>query len=408
MRKYIEKFRSRLKGSVLGGVLLISGSCIGIGMLTLPILSGLSGFFPSLLILLIAWIFMLSTALLFSELLLQYPDLLSFTSLAERTLGNFGKLIIRLSFLFLFYSIIIAYLVKGGQLVQEVLDNIIPNLPFWSGAFILSLIVAITIFIGTSFVDKFNRICMVGLFVAYFFLISTGKTNADWKNLTHVDFKFSFLVIPFLMISFGFQNMLPSVKDYLGGNKQKLIKTIIFGSAIPLIVYILWIMHVLSIVPFQGEISIYNSYLKGQISSEPLARLIDNIYLSTTVQFFAFFAIITSLFGQSLSVLDFIADTIHIPRNKLNRALISLAIFIPTFYLSQAYSNIFFRALEFGGGMLTVILFGVMPALMVWNSRYVQKKQLKILPGGKISLVLIILVSSFVFILEFLKQINVL
>ena len=35
-------------GSVLGGMLLIAGSCIGAGMLGLPILTGLSGLMPSL------------------------------------------------------------------------------------------------------------------------------------------------------------------------------------------------------------------------------------------------------------------------------------------------------------------------------------------------------------------------
>jgi tyrosine-specific transport protein len=36
-------------GSIFGGVLLIAGSCIGAGMLGLPIITGIAGFFPSLL-----------------------------------------------------------------------------------------------------------------------------------------------------------------------------------------------------------------------------------------------------------------------------------------------------------------------------------------------------------------------
>ena len=38
------------EGSVIGGILLIAGSCIGAGMLGLPILTGLVGFFPSLIL----------------------------------------------------------------------------------------------------------------------------------------------------------------------------------------------------------------------------------------------------------------------------------------------------------------------------------------------------------------------
>ena len=38
------------KGSVIGGMLLITGSCVGAGMLGLPIVTGLVGFFPSLIL----------------------------------------------------------------------------------------------------------------------------------------------------------------------------------------------------------------------------------------------------------------------------------------------------------------------------------------------------------------------
>ena len=37
------------EGSVFGGMLLIAGSCIGSGMLGIPIVTGVAGFFPSLL-----------------------------------------------------------------------------------------------------------------------------------------------------------------------------------------------------------------------------------------------------------------------------------------------------------------------------------------------------------------------
>jgi tyrosine-specific transport protein len=54
-------------GSIPGGILLVAGSCIGAGMLALPILTGLSGFFPSLSILLASWAFMTFTGLLLVE-----------------------------------------------------------------------------------------------------------------------------------------------------------------------------------------------------------------------------------------------------------------------------------------------------------------------------------------------------
>jgi len=43
--------QSSAPGNLLGGMLLVAGSCIGAGMLALPILTGLAGFIPSLFVL---------------------------------------------------------------------------------------------------------------------------------------------------------------------------------------------------------------------------------------------------------------------------------------------------------------------------------------------------------------------
>jgi tyrosine-specific transport protein len=51
-------------GNLFGGMLLVAGCCIGAGMLALPVLTGLSGFDPSLLVLIAAWAFLTFTAFL--------------------------------------------------------------------------------------------------------------------------------------------------------------------------------------------------------------------------------------------------------------------------------------------------------------------------------------------------------
>ena len=55
------------RGSVFGGMLLIAGSCIGAGMLALPIITGLGGFFSSIITIIITWAFMTYSGLLLLE-----------------------------------------------------------------------------------------------------------------------------------------------------------------------------------------------------------------------------------------------------------------------------------------------------------------------------------------------------
>lgn len=46
------------KGKLIGGILLIAGSCIGSGMLGMPVMSAEGGFFPSVVLFTLAWAFM--------------------------------------------------------------------------------------------------------------------------------------------------------------------------------------------------------------------------------------------------------------------------------------------------------------------------------------------------------------
>ena len=89
-------------GTLFGGALLVAGTTIGGGMLALPILTGLGGFFPALVIYVLCWLFMATTALLFVEVFLWSPKEVNIISMAEMTMGGVGKVIAWILYLFLF------------------------------------------------------------------------------------------------------------------------------------------------------------------------------------------------------------------------------------------------------------------------------------------------------------------
>lgn len=395
-------------GSVLGGVLLLSGSCIGVGMLALPILTGFAGFIPTTFMFIVCWLFMTTTALLFLEANLWYPKH-NIVSLSERTLGVGGKAIAWITFLFLFYSLLVAYISKGGELVQHALARYFSSdLPVWSGPVLLTLVSAVFVYFGTWIVDRFNRLCMVGLFVTYVFLMCYGFEHTDYKLLSHVDWHYCLFIVPFIITSFGVHNMIPTICEYLHGNRQKLVATILIGGLVPFFIYLLWIIKVQTILPLNGEISITTSYQKEEISTEPLAQLIQNPWIGLTAQYFAFFAIITSLLAQALSMVDFLADGFKIPRTIYGRLFLCILAFVPPFVLAYTVPDIFFMALEFAGGIAAVILFGILPALIVWIGRYwLQVSASPIVPGGKWTLVAVMAFALFVLSFEILKHLGV-
>jgi tyrosine-specific transport protein len=79
------------KGRILSAAFLISGTCIGGGMLALPVETSQMGFFPSLLAMAFTWIFMTVTGLLLVEANLWMQEGAHIMTMASHLLGKIGK-----------------------------------------------------------------------------------------------------------------------------------------------------------------------------------------------------------------------------------------------------------------------------------------------------------------------------
>jgi tyrosine-specific transport protein len=247
---------------------------------------------------------------------------------------------------------------------------------------------------------------MVGLIGAYSLLIFMGSSHVDVNHLKHQDWSATFIVIPAMIISFGFHNMVPTLTSYLNRDVKKLRLTLIIGSLIPLGIYIVWQALILGLVSVEGEGGFRQALQQGDMATQALRNAIGASWIVDVADLFAFFAIVTSFLGVALSFVDFLADGLKIkktPRGKI--LLCSLVIALPLVF-ALIYPKMFLLALSYAGSFGAVVLFGILPAAMVWSSRYYKKiKAPCMLPGGKISLILIILCSLAIIGLQIYKDI---
>jgi tyrosine-specific transport protein len=93
-------------------------------------------------------------------------------------------------------------------------------------------------------------------------------------------------------------------------------------------------------------------------------------------QFFAFFALVTSMLGVAFSMVDFLGDGLKMKRAGKQRGLLCAIVFLPPFILTVLDPSIFVTALGFAGGFGETFLNGLIPVMFVWVGRYVRK-----LPG---------------------------
>ncbi len=391
------------QGSVLGGVLLIAGSCIGAGMLGLPILTGMAGFFPSLIMFAVAAFFMTATALLLVEVNSWFSGRANFITMCKEMLGPWGRIGCWVLYLFLFYALSVAYIAASGHHVASIFDG---KLPIWVGSVFFVALFGWIVYLGTRSVDHVNRFLMAGKIIAYIALLVVGLGYVQMKLLKEVHFEHTLAALPILVISFGFHNMIPTLSHYLGGDIKRIRMAIVGGALFALIVYLFWQVIALGSLPIRGENGILDSYEKGIDAAQALKNYVKSPWIGNFAQILAFFAILTSFLAQTLSLVHFLADGFKVPHTHRENIWICLGALLPPLAFAIIYPAIFYAALNFAGGICAVILFGLFPVLMIWCGRY-QKQKLSgyTVAGGKTLLSVIFFIALFILCYQIVQMI---
>lgn len=366
-------------------MLIVAGTTIGAGMLALPIASAGLGFNTALALIIGCWLLMTYTALLMLELHQFAPRDATLNTLAKKWLGKRGQWLANFAVMFLFYALCAAYIAGGGSQLQARINEglnitIAPQL----GSIILAIVIASVVTLGTSKVDKFNRILFSIKIVvlASLFYMLTPHVHGQHLLEMPVEKGLILAALPVIFTSFGFHGSIPSIVKYVGLEINTLRKVMIAGAAVPLVIYIFW--QVLS----QGIMSqtqlLESNGLSGFIAN--ISSITNNPSVSTAVNLFADLALATSFLGVSLGLFDFFADTFKKADTHTARIQTALITFIPPLGFALFYPQGFIMALGYAAIAL-VILAVFLPVSMVYRQRKSSIKMGYKVRSGNIGLV---------------------
>lgn len=387
-------------GSLFQGVMLVTGTTVGGGMLALPVITSPAGFFPSVFIFILCWLFMTLTGLLFLELSLQMEEGVNIMSMAKKTLGRGGEIFAWVLYLFLFYCLTVAYVVGCG----DILTSILPfDAPRSFGGVLFVALFSPFIYVGSKAVSKINSLMMVGLIVSFLGFIVIGANSVEMKNLMVSDFSLSLIALPITFISFAYQGVIPSLVSHLNRDKTLLRKSIWIGSFFSLLIYIIWAWLILGIIPFEGENGLNVALNEGRSAVYPLHGALNHPWIFAIGELFAFFALITSFFGVTLGLFDFLADALKIEKTSIGKFQLLGLVFGPPLLISLIYPKVFLTALDLAGGYGSALLLGLLPIVMVyvWRKRHPEGE--KEVGGGKMVLALMTAFVLLELTLELLK-----
>jgi tyrosine-specific transport protein len=359
----------------LGATFLVAGTCIGSGMMALPMILANVGLIISIFLMGIIWLVMYYTALVSLELNLQSQQGLTLGELCKKYSGSFTQLIGSLSLKILSFSLVSVYIYGGTSIFQKLIFELFnKEISFIIIASIYSVILAVILTFSLELVEYVNRIFFLGLLILLGALLiglcyGVDFTYIPWSSNKNLELKLILPLIPLLFTSFGFQVIFHTLTDYCNKNPKMLKRAFLLGSMIAFFVYIIWTIGVLSLIYTKAP----DFYLKISQESVEVGELIEKLadiskwpIVQILCWMIAVFAILTSVIGVGLGLIDSISKkfSFYMTNNFSIRAFSALSAIIPAYLIAILIPNAFLKVFSFAG-MILVIIAIILPCYLI-------------------------------------------
>lgn len=379
--------------TAFGGAMIIAGTAVGAGMLSIPIATSGVWFTGSIILLVYTWFCMFISGLMILEANINYPLGTGFHTMVTDLLGKFWNSLNSVSITFVLYILTYAYISGGSSIIV----NNIPALSQPIAGLIFAIIVSFIVWLSTKAVDRANTILIGGMVISFILSISNMFTLVDsnilfdTSNQTTNYAPYALAALPYLLASFGYHGNIPGLVKYYNKDTKTVMRSLLYGTLFALIIYILW-QYVI-----QGNIHREAFKLiiaKGGNAGDLFAQLEQSHLISQLAQqlltAFGYMALASSFLGVSLGLFDYIADFFKFADDKPGRAKSALITFLPPTIGALLFPNGFIYAIGYAGLAATVWA-AIIPAMMAYVSRKRFPNAAYRVPGGTALVMFIIL-----------------
>lgn len=404
-----------MKKPLLFGAMMTAGSAIGAGMFSLPIVASGMWFPLTLISLFVIWALSYLSSLMIMEVSLEFPIGSSFNTFTNKLLGKGGSIAMGISIGFLLYILLYAYFSAFGNMAMHTLDldKTAANSFLSQGllGLLLGCALAAIVWMSTVSVGRISTILVVTMVISFIVSISGTFGHIDstqlFKAAPKEDNYFSYLWagLPYFITSFGFSSMVPSLYKYYGKDISKIKGSLLFGSLLALLTYLVWISITFGIIPRNEFITINAAGGNMGDLVGAMEQKIGNSTIQSTLNLFSNFAIISSFLGVGLNLFDYIADRLGFDNSSKGRFYTACITFLPPGLASLFFPHGFIAAIGFAGIVIFTGFF-LIPFLMVWKLRSTNQTTHYQLFGGKPLLILVLILSMITAICHVLAMLD--
>ncbi len=360
-------------------ILLVAGTCIGAGMLALPIALAKLGVVPSLVVMLAAWFLTYYPSLVSVELNLHSEHGLSLGLLGRKFSGKIAEMTGDISVKLLSYALLAAYIYGGSSIIQKLIGTEFSTFIMHT---ILSICIIIALLCPTRIVSKLNNIAFISFLGLFLILIAKivnciDYSYAPWSVVPDVSNISAIATIVFT--SFGYQVIFHSLRDYCGKDVKMLKRAFFYGSIIPMVVYMIWTCGVLCVI-CKSNYEFFERMVNGKVEVGDLIQELSVIFrfskLQVIIWWLSICTILTSIIGVGLGLTESYALKLQY-KIKHPRLIATIATIFPAYIISTIVPNAFIKTLSFAGAILVVIAI-LLPTYLFLKAK-IQRPYIRIL-----------------------------
>jgi tyrosine-specific transport protein len=339
----------------IGSVFVVAGCSMGAGCLALPMLAAGPDFiFSSIFIILIAILsyFIASVSL---EVFLYYKYDVNTSTVIVDNFGKPGWVISGVINLVIMYSLLSVYMSGSVDLLSKLVFPLMHlNISSPQALLIFLLIILPLFFRGADVVVKSNKIVFFIKLICFIIVLLMGLsfTSSRITEFSFAHIRYVPKALPIFFVSLWFHFLIPIIARINNYDRRECHKVFIVGLAIPALLYICWILVMLSLVPRSGDGHTFFSILKNNDSVGTMISYAayNNQRLPGAMKvglnFFSNIAMITSFLTVGLSNYDYIRDAFKIKQTKMGTVLNVFLTMIPPALLALLWPNAFVGLLQ--------------------------------------------------------------
>ncbi|MDR3317609.1 MAG: hypothetical protein LBS71_02270 [Puniceicoccales bacterium] len=344
----------------LGAILMVAGTAIGGGVIALPIMMAKLGIVWGTISMIFIWLVVYYTALVNIELNLHAKEGLTLGQLGALFSGKIASFLGVGSLKILMFSLMSVYIYGLTSLVKGAFGLEYAYFP--AIAIPVSLCLFLILLSPIHYLDYFNRVLFIGILAIAGVLLLVLSCSINVSNMPLLVGKYSEfsswrLAIPVLFTSFGFQVLFHTLSNYCNMDKNILNKVFLWGSLLPVVVYIIWTVSALCII-YDRNPDLYASMVAGKIDVDGLVKelsLISGVEaIHALVWGISFLAIATSALGVGIGLRDSIELYMGI-KVKWSRLLAAMITVAPPCIVAIVVPNAFIVILGFAGMILSFL-----------------------------------------------------